>query len=308
MKVLILSIVLLSTSLFTPISGAAETDTTKSNQETLSVEETKPAKVFKKNEEIQDMELKAESGAQTRWSMKASLGYSGPSLAEPLSDKRRNPDGRFTDVRTSLGGSVGLRYRMTQKSTLNFGTGVSAVKPFHGVEQLDAQDPFLSIDRSYKWGGVQWYSQASQSVSTTEFYRDIGQWGGTSFSQSGRFFVPDSQWTLGFNSSISFFHYERPYSKTSPHGGSNYFVGFYPNAAYRINSRWMVNTSSAFTAANRRYFKDWSQWDLPNVTQRVGLGWSVTREIYFSPYVNFFWKDPNWKTSNFAFSTIFSVF
>lgn len=292
-------------SLFGALSAAADSTP---NKESLSIKATQPKIKFEKNEEIQDIELKAESGAQTRWSMKASLGYSGASLAEPLSDKRRNPDGRFTDTRTSLGGSVGLRYRMSKRSTLNLGTGISAVKPFHGVEQVDAQDPYISIDRSYKWAGVQWYSRAFQSVSTTEFYRDIGQWGGTAFSQSGRYFIPDTQWTVGANASISFFHYDRPYSKTNPHGGSNYFVGLYPNAAYRVNRRWMINTSTALSAANRRYFKDWSQWDLQNITQRVGFGWSITREIYLSPYVNFFWKDPTWKTSNFAFSTIFSVF
>lgn len=281
---------------------------TAPNKETISIEKTKPGKKFEKNEEIQDIELKAESGSRSRWSMKASLGYSGASLAEPFSDKRRNPDGRFTDTRTSLGGNVGLRYRLSKKSTVNFGTGVSAVKPFHGVEQVDAQDPRVSVDRSYKWGGIQWYSSASQFFTTTEFFRDIGQWAGTTLSQSGRYFVPNTKLTVGANTSLSFFHYERPYSKTSPHGGSNYFLGLYPNAAYRVNDKWMLNTSVALSAANRRYFKDWGKWELQNVTQRVGFGWAVTREIYFSPYVNFFWKDPTWKTSNFAFSTIFSVF
>lgn len=255
-----------------------------------------------------DMELKAEAGARSAWSMKASLGYSGPSLAEPLSDKRRNPDGRFTDVRTSLGGSVGVRYRLSSQDAISFGTGVSAVRPFHGVDTVDAEDPFLSYDRSTRWLGFDWFTRASASITTTEFYREIEQVGSTGISTSARYLVPDSQWTVGFNTSISFFFYERPYSQQNAHGGSEYFVGVYPSANYRLSDSWMITTSTALNAANRRREKDWSVWDTNEITQRLGFGWAITREIYFSPYANFFWKDPSWKTSNFAFSTVFSVF
>ncbi|MCB0407744.1 MAG: hypothetical protein KDD34_06020 [Bdellovibrionales bacterium] len=294
----------LLTLLFTSTFSLAQ----NSNQETLKLKDVQTKKTFKENSEIKDIELKAEAGAKTRWSMKASLGYSGPSLAEPLSDHRRNPDGRFTDVRTSLGGSVGLRYRLKTDTTLNMGTGISAIRPFHGIEQIDTEDPYLSIDQTYKAAEVQWYSKAFASMTTYDFYRRVEQFGSVGFSQSGRYFIPNTQWTLGLNASLTFFLYERAYSKLHPHGASNYFAGIYPSLAYRLNEKWMLNTSSAFQAYNRRREKDWGLWELSNVTQRVGLGWGITREIYFSPYVTFFWKDPTWKTSTFAFSTIFSVF
>jgi hypothetical protein len=257
---------------------------------------------------IQDMELKAEAGARSSWSMKATLGYSGPSLAEPFSDRRRNPDGRFTDVRTSVGGSMGLRYRLNETDAFNLGTGVSAVRPFHGIEQVDAEDPFISLDRATRWKGLQWFSRLSASVTTTEFYREIEQVGSSGISISARHFIPDSNWTVGFNTSLSLFFYERPYSEQNAHPGSDYFVGLYPSANYRVSDSWMITTSTALNAANRRREKDWAVWDTNEITQRLGVGWGVTREIYVSPYVNFFWKDPKWETSDFALSTVFSVF
>lgn len=289
--------------IFTASSRATE----KANIEKTSLKDL-TQKEFQTDSDIKDMELKAQAGAQKRWSLKASLSYFGPSLAEPLSDKKRNPDGRFTDVRTSLGGSLGLRYRRNKKSAINLGAGVSAVKPFHGAEQIDAQDPFISIDRTGNVGGLQTYSYISGAFTTTEFYRDIEQVGSIALSQTARYFVPKTAWTLGFNTSLSFFLYERSFSKQNFHVGSNYFLGAYPFAAYRFNDKWMINTSSAFQAANQRFQKDWMIWKPNNVTQRLGLGWGATREIYFSPYVTFFWKDPTWTTSTFSFSTIFSVF
>jgi hypothetical protein len=57
-----------------------------------------------------------------------------------------------------------------------------------------------------------------------------------------------------------------------------------------------------------RRFRNWWVWDQVAPTQRVGLGWGITRDIYVNPYINFFVEHPKFATTSLSLLTVFSIF
>lgn len=297
----------------TSTSGSSSTTTlpvaqngSQDGQSSTSLEKLMGNKKFAENVEITDEKLKAEEGSRSRYSLKFSLSYSGPPVGEPLSKDQPNPNNMPGVYRTSLGGSISGRYRMDSRTALSVGTGISALTPFHGVERVDVRTPYLSYDRTGRVGDVQMRNSFGLSVTTIPNFRNIGQVGTLSYDNSLIYDIGTSDFAIGLDTGLSYFIYERDYL-ASDRRASIYFLGFYPNAKYRFNSRLNVNTSWNVSFASPRS-RD-NVWALENmrISQRVGLGWALTKEIYFAPYLNFFPETANLDTTTINFSTVFSL-
>ena len=92
---------------------------------------------------IKNSELRAWIGSMSKLSVSTNLKYSGASLEDPFGKERPNPNGWGGDWSTRLSGSVSGRYRINKMQSLTTGFGLSARKPFHGMEQAEWKNPFL---------------------------------------------------------------------------------------------------------------------------------------------------------------------
>lgn len=290
----------LSTSALSTTSSSEVTP-----ESAVKVESLLGNKKFEDDKEITDSKLKAESGSLSRFSLKFSLSYFGPPVGDLSNRNQPNPDGSVGVYATSLGGSISGRYRFDGKSALSLGTGVSALTPFHGIERTDVKTPFVSYDRNSRWGDLQARNSYGVSVTTIPNYRDIGQYGTLSYDNSLVYNLGASGFAVGVDSSLSYFLYERDYFKKDGKA-SRYVLGFYPQVKYNFSDKVNVYTSVAMNFWNPRFAE---QTDILNkkLSARLGMGVSITRDIYFAPYLNFYPERLTADTTTLSFSTIFSI-
>jgi len=284
-------------------------------------------KKFEEDKRITDLELKAQGGSLSRYSLKFSLNYDGPAVNELDDADRPNPDNRSGDYRTNLSGNMGLRYRINKATALSFGTGMRWFTPYQaaigqeverprGAKNYDISDPGVGIDRLYLLSGVQARSSLSYSMVTNDYYEQRGQIATINYGQSLKWVVAQSRVTLGAQISANYFAFARDYQpkvgngKAIPGDGkvSKYMFTLIPSLEYKILDNLNFNTSMGYPYNNLRSEPSWWNWTHQLSTVRVGMGWAIRRDIYFNPFVNFFAESPAINTASLNFNTVFSIF
>ncbi len=249
---------------------------------------------------ITDQVLRADEGSFKRYSLKSSLSYSGPGIGDLSNKNQPNPDGVPSNNQTKITGSLSARYRIDGVSAMSLGTGLAANHPFHGMDRTDVNSPYLSYDRSSRFDNLQLRQSFSGSYVTTPEFTNLGEVATASYSLDSVYNLGDSRWAVGFDSSLSYFIYNRAYKLQDNHKASQYYLSFYPNLKYVISDKININTSFAYMFYNPRRIE--SRWNLQNrtVTQRIGMGYSFRRDVYFSPYLTIY--PDNMKTANTTFN------
>jgi hypothetical protein len=284
-------------------------------------------KKFDEDQRIKDLELRALAGSLNRYSLQFTMSYSGPPSNDLSNPNRPNPDNRPGDNRTYLSGSANTRLRITSDDAINFGTGVVFYEPFQAMEGKDQDrpngrnnyginDPRVSYDHSYAYEHTQMRSSISASATTTQAYVQAGQWGAATLAQYFKYVPGDKRLTLGLQTSVDYFAYDRQYrpTKTSAFLADNpnlskYYVNIIPNLAYKLSDKVNFQTSVDYPYSNpRAQQSNWLNWNHPQSTWWVGFGWAITHEIYIYPYINFFLESPSFNTASANFNTTFSVF
>ncbi len=309
-RLLVVYFVLLTMS----VTTWAQSSTGSSSSLSVPVGETRATtkgllgnKKFAEDEDITDAKLKADSGSLSKYSLKVSLSYNGPGVGDLGNKMQPNPDGSVGVFETSLGGSIGARYRFDSKSAISLGSGINALTPFHGTERIDLKTPFVSYDRSDRIGEVQMRNSFGTSVTTVPNYRNLGQIGSLSYDNSLVYNIPGTRLAAGIDTGLNVFVYERSFDKKDAKSTASYALEFFPQVKYNITDKWNAYTSLALRYWNPRRLEN--GWNLANkvISARTGMGVAITRDIYFAPYLNYYPDDFAWKTTTFSFSTVFSI-
>lgn len=309
-------------------SATAETSSAASAAESKSeikLRDVIAPKKFEEDKRITDLELRAQAGSLSRYSLKFDLGFSGPpvnGIHEPL---RPNPDNRPGDSRTNLSGHMGLRYRISSDKAINVSTGMKWFTPYQaiigqeverrpGAKNYDFNNPSLSFDKTYAAGPAQLRSSVRSQLQTEESFKRAGQVASLGVSQSVKYTPMQGPVILGATAVLDFFGYERAYQPAGPDGRggdgnvSKYYLNFIPSVEYKLSSVVNFNTSIGYPYQNLRSDNSWWRWSHPLSTWRVGLGWAITRDVYINPYVNFFLESPAFNTASLNLNTVFSIF
>lgn len=282
-------------------------------------------KKFEENKAINDLELRAQAGSLSRYSLQFSLGYSGPAVNELADPNVPNPDNRPGDHRTSLGGSMGLRYRTTSSTAINLSTGVRLFTPVQavkgeevdrkaGTHNYDINNPGISFDGTYAVGPTQMRSSVRASATTEDYYKGVGQWAAAGYTQAVKYTPLMGRVILGAQLALDYFAYDRDYRTANAKGKggdgnvSRYFINFIPSFEYKLTDALNFNTSLGYPYQNLRANSNSYNWSHQLSTWRVGFGWAITHDIYINPYVNFFAESPAFNTASASFNTVFSIF
>lgn len=271
---------------------------------------------------ITNKKLRAETGSKSKVSLSASLSYKGGSVEKPGSRIRPDIFGlENTRSVSGIGGDVSGRYRVGEQSSVSAGVGINMLAPFHESigatktkdaegEELDrtnVSDPYVSYTYLDKLGGVQSVTSVTTTGYTDSNSRKNGYVVGFGVQQS---FVKDIG-TTGLSVGASFTadaNVFDKFSEVAKKRSSDYSLAFYPTLEYVINDTFNFRTLVGFTNSHNRNATN--AWKLPagNIYQSIGLGISVTRDIYLYPNVQFLPGDLKSDRTNVALNANINVF
>ncbi|WP_413556999.1 hypothetical protein [Bdellovibrio sp. HCB209] len=335
MKKQILSSLILAGSLVTAVSAFAAEENQSANTSTVKVTD-----VQKKDEQVGDIDneitnarLRATLGSKSRWSFKSSLGYNGGSIEKPMDSLR--PAYRYgaRQTLTALSGDVGINYRVTERDSLSLSTGITIMDPFHGDITKPAKDPryadqvapryqvstpSMTWSRGYKAWGMQMASDATVAMYTDSDSSDTNSKGAIMASQTFLADLGNSNWSGGLNASFDYEVYgggiknaevEADYASGLARR-TDMILAIYPFAEYTFNDTYSFRTVFGYF----EFYKDKDEYG--NSTdfyqkepyQSMGIGISVTRDIYLYPNIQFAPKDIRADRTNVALSANINLF
>lgn len=300
------TLVLLSISLLS-LQGMAETNIEKETetekaQSTAKIQKWKgEEKADKADELITNRRFRASNGSLSKYSMNMSLSYSGSSLSDPFAADRPNISnaGDTTSI-AGINGAFNGSYRINSLNRINLGAGLQMLAPLNKTidtddpraqkefddnqGELDVSNPFISYTHMNKFFGVQTIATATLRQYTASNLTDVGYQNEIAGSLNTMYNVGKTGFSFGALMLYSKYFFNK--DDEAFLGSQNDVVfGFLPQAEYVINdtfnlrtiirSHWYQNTN-----ANRDFEKR-------PVTQSVGLGISVSRDVFLYPNIQF---------------------
>lgn len=332
-----LKLILLAT-LVGGIVNAQESQSTATTSNTSSAKVSDLQKSEEKQKDIDDeitnARQRAALGSKSKWSFKSALNYNGGSINKPTDEIRpAYRAGNNIDVLSSIAGTVGINYRLTERDSVSFGTGVILRNPFHGdltrsslndprkkntVKKLDryeVSDPSLTWSRAYKAGDLQMVTSSDFTYSTnSDSVNTFKQVGSLSVSQT---IIGEVGTQLSLGASISadtYFHRSKLEQEVSEAGYQQELLtfGIYPFLEYAFNDNLQFRTVFGYFA--NTYYKDVpgsqdkGRVEADTPYQSMGLGIVVTRDIYLYPNIQFTPLDIRGDRTNVALSTNINLF
>lgn len=316
-KTITLSLALLGTASF------AETATTSTTKVKAKSEKTSD----KADELITNKRMRANSGSLSKYSISTSFSYSGGSLTKPFAAERPNVASAGDVVNlASMGGSISGTYRINKLNRLSLGTGLSMSAPFNttidtndkGLAEsfrrnqgkLNIADPYLGYSHVNNILGIQTVFSASVTEITTSSYRDFGYKNSVDAAVNTMYNFGGSRFSIGALMTVGRYYYDKKYSSEGEdlRGGQTETVwGFMPQAELVINDTFNLRTivrSNWYenTRADSNNFKQ------RPITQSVGLGISVSRDLFLYPNIQFSHKNLQAKNTNIGISASINMF
>ncbi len=275
-------------------------------------------KKFEETSVITDAKLKADAGSLTVVSLKANLAYYGPPVADLEAKDQPNPDGVVSATKTAISGSLGARYRFSPTTSISSGAGVKNNYPFHNGQKMTMSNPYLSYDTSFRLGGVQMVAAPGVTLVTEEAFTRVAETWGVNAKLNGVYNLGESGFAVGADTSLAHYFFSREYDPGKPAVGKKKAIpgdgavqrialSINPNVKYNLTPKLSAITSWGFSLYNPRAEESRSEFRSRTVNQRVGVGYAVTRDVYLSPYIQFYPTQFSWRTATANISTVFSV-
>lgn len=318
-------------------SAAEEQTTANPNESTMKLNAAEgKAEVKDIDNEITNARLRAQLGAKSRWSFKSALGYSGGSLDKPFAEVRPNyRAGTNREALPALSGTVGINYRMTERDNLSLGTGLTIVNPLFGgitkpavdsrkgpnngktISRYQVATPGVGWSRGYKAMGSQMISGVDYSHYTDSDSADENAIGDITLSQTVLANFGDSRWSGGLSGNFSYSIYGGglknadmiPDYASGAYRRSDMLVGLYPFAEYSFTDAVSFRTVFGYFEflKNKDEYNNNNRFLQREPYQSMGVGISITRDIYLYPNVQFTPKDIRSDRTNVALSTNINI-
>jgi hypothetical protein len=228
-------------------------------------------------------------------------------LQNPISNVRPPlSTGQINPTPVKLVGRISAKYRIADRDSLSAGTGVGWIKPGNPGETGRVEDPYLAYTRTFAIGALQnvtevtltkWTSAAEADKKSNVAESDIAHtvlWG-----------VPKTGLQLGLGVGWS----REFYSATLEDGKEQALNTFYinPFVEYEFNKTFSFRT--VFRNFNyQNFLSDRGTYKRDDPTQSVGLGITITRDIYLYPNVQFVWENISTQRSNVALNSYINLF
>jgi len=245
--------------------------------------------------EITNAKLRAQTGAKSLFSFQSTFNYNGGSIEDPLGKTRPQlSPGTVENDPAKLTGSISGKYRITDHDNLNVGFGVGWLTPTYQGQKGQAEDPYAAYGRVFKAMGLQNVLNVAVTYYTTDSSirrKDLFE---TDIDHTILWTIPTTKWQLGAN-----VMWEREIYGRHATAGQEDTLALFPFAEYEFNNTLSFRTVyRGLTFFNTLDQQATFKRDDP--TQSMGLGISVTRDIYLYPNVQWVWADLRSDKTNVA--------
>ncbi len=292
------------------------------NQESTELDDINVETEAFENDEADDVitnrRFRAQTGSLSKWSLATSWNYDAGSLEAPFDVERPNLNaaGDINAIQ-GINGTMNVSYRLTDKDRINLGVGLQMLAPFHSADEnvssadvanelranqgeLDFNNPSLTYSRIFKAYGIQnvvsfaftSYTAGVQVDNGFDYDADI-VWNtmidiGTSGLSVGAYFL----YTRFFNQ-----------SQGAP---IDMQYAILPQMEYVINDTFNLRT----IARDWWYQRDTTtrEFEQLEFTQSVGLGISVTRDVFLYPNIQFLPEDLDSAKTNIGLNANINLF
>lgn len=281
-------------------------------------------KADKADELITNRRFRASNGSLSDLSMNMSLSYSGGSIQNPLSADRPNISnaGDTTSI-AGLGGSLNASYRLNKLNRLNLGAGVQVLAPFHDSidtddaraqrefdenrGNVDISNPSLSYTHMNKFFGVQTVMTAGITQYTASNLTDYGYSNSVDLSLNTMYDFGGSALSVGALVVYNRYLFDKDDEQFLAAQNETVF-GVLPQAEYVINDTFNIRTivRSHWYQNNRK--DGASNYTKRPVTQSIGLGISVSRDVFLYPNIQFAYDNLQASNTNVGFSANINMF
>ena len=257
--------------------------------------------------EITNARLRAQSGSKSDYSLSLSMGYNGGTLDDIFGEERPDIYGDpETETKTSFGGSFSGRYRFNKNDSMTVGAGFSVLNPW-GHSEGNVDNPYIGYSRIYKIGDFQTSTSADVTFGTAESYKNVDLRQVVSASHNMMKNFEGTNLTVGASVSVSAYFYGNDPETVVPKDAlTELAVGLYPQLEYRFNDMFSFRTVFGYFNYQKSRGED-SKLLRAYEYQSVGVGISVTRDIYVYPNVQFLADDLDSDKTNFAISADINI-
>jgi len=290
-------------------------------------DEQEKAKLADIDKEITNNKMRAELGANKRFSFQANVSYNGSTVEKPFSEVRpaiRSGLNPIT-VPASLSGTISGKYKINPNNSLGLNTGVSVNTPFHGnyseskienpvkgpnqkqeIDRFTVADPSLSYTYAGKLGGLMSVSSAELTYFTTSSYVDgAGMLGSIDLTQTIAGDV--NGWTLGGYIGVGRTIYKADLNAKQQAGEASLSMYISPFAEYAFNDTYNFRTVFNYFAWEIAANGGQGAATALDPQQSMGLGMSITRDVYLYPNVQFMPFNLRADLTNIAVNTIINL-
>jgi len=259
-----------------------------------------PAATDEADQKITNRRLRASEGSLSKWSISTFWNYSGGSLNDPTEPERPNiVGGGNVQTLQSLSGEVGVKYRFAKLDSLTASTGLFMTTPFHSriddnstlkpafddnARKLNVQDPFLRYAHLHNLWGIQSISSITTKLITNNQLRERGFRSELTLNQN---LMKDVEGT-NFSYGAAFIGYFYTFSSDVELDSlTERLIGIYPQAEYVINDTYNLRTVFGWQVYENVRGQDSSTYSKRKVYQSVGLGISLSRDVFLYPNIQF---------------------
>jgi len=305
---------------FSTVAFAEETDAINKSSEEVKI--TKEKKTDKADELITNRRFRASNGSLSKFSFNTSITYNGGSIDKPFAADRPNISnaGDTTSI-AGMSGTINGSYRINTLNRINAGAGMQMLAPFNDSidtkdsraqkefddnrGDLDVSNPYVSYTHMNKFFGVQTIMSAGVTQYTASNLRDFGYQNSADLSVNTMYNFGGSAFSIGALAVYSKYFFDD--NDESLQAAQNDVVwGFLPQAEYVINDTFNLRTIVRSNwYQNSKADQEFSQRP---ITQSVGLGISVNRDIFLYPNLQFVVEDLQASNTNIGLSANINMF
>jgi hypothetical protein len=281
---------------------------------------SKPSASDKADQLITNRRLRADSGSLSVWSVSSSFNYQGGSLSDPKDAKRPNiVNGADALTLQNLTGDIGVRYRLTPVLSLTGSTGLFMTTPFHDSidtesaklrknfeanhQKLTLNDPLLRMTYLSKISVVQAVSNIKLTLITNNQQKLDGYLWSYYFSQNFMHQVNETPFSYGVNLTAQLYSFSRENDDLTDR-----VFGVYPAFEYELNDRFNFRTAFGTFVYQHLRSSDSYTYEKRTVYQSLGVGISITRDIFLYPNLQYIPSDIRSDRTNLALNANINLF